>query len=218
MEKAITKKQAAKKMADLKKGKGSASGAKKKKTTRRKQASGSLTSSQPRKSTAVVVGKFVKLFAYKLPKEKKPTKGKKTGRPPVITEPVLRKLEQAFAIDCTVEEACILAGIGTRTYYDFLDKHPDFSQTIELLRNIPFLLARQTIIDGIMNNYSQAMDYMSRKKKGEFSHKLEMSHDGGIKHTHDIDPEAKAAVDGIFALFEKKAREVAPSVVVSDDE
>ena len=217
MQKAITKKSADKKLSDLKKGKGSASGKKKKKTTRKKP-SGSLTSSQPRRSTALVVDKFVKLFAYQLPKEKKPAKGKKMGRPPVINEAVLRKLEHAFAIDCTVEEACIYAGIGTRTYYDFIDKHPDFSQTIELLRNIPFLLARQTIIDGIMNNYAQAMDYMSRKRKTEFSHKLELSHDGGIKHTHDIDPKAKAAVDNIFALFEKKAREVAPSVTVKDDE
>ena len=208
-------------MADLKKGKGSASGGKKKTTSRRKQARGSLTSSQPRRSTATVIDKFVKLFAYDIPKdvlEKRKKAAKQKGRPPIVDNKVLQKMQHAFALDCTVEEACIFSGISTKTYYNFVDECPDFLHTVELLRNIPFLLARQTIVDGIMNNYAQAMDYMSRKRKMEFSHKLELSHDGGIKHTHDIDPKAKKAVDNLFALFETKARETAPKYTVKDDD
>jgi hypothetical protein len=38
------------------------------------------------------------------------------GRPTVMTEEVMRKLEEAFSLDCTDEEACAYAGIGERTY------------------------------------------------------------------------------------------------------
>jgi len=217
LKKAITKKEATKKLADLKKGKGSSSST----SGRRKQARGSLKKDEAlrHQNTQKVIGDFVKLFEYELPKDwekQNKEKNKKGGRPTVMTVQVIRKLEMAFALDCPVEEACIYGGINPSTYYEFIKKEPEFSNTVEVLRNIPMLLARRTIIDGIMNNYSQAMDYASRKKKLEFSHKLELG--GGVKLAHDIAPEAKSAVDSIFALFENKAREVAPKFTVTDDD
>ncbi len=59
------------------------------------------------------------------------------GRPPVIDEIVIRKLEYAFALDCTVEEACAYACIGKSTYFDFIKKHPMFAERVDALRELP---------------------------------------------------------------------------------
>lgn len=92
----------------------------------------------------------------------------KGGRPTVITPEVIAKLEQAFAIDCTVEEACSYADISRDAFYDYLKKVPAFSDRIAELRQRPVLKARQTIVNKISESYQNAMDYMKRKRRGEF--------------------------------------------------
>ena len=92
----------------------------------------------------------------------------KGGRPTVITPEVLAKLEQAFAIDCSVQEALSYASIKQDAYYDYLKKHPEFSERILELRERPVLAARQRAVKGITESYSNAMDYLKRKKKDEF--------------------------------------------------
>ena len=42
----------------------------------------------------------------------------KGGRPTVMTEDVIRKLEDAFAHDLSDTEACLYAGIGRTTLFD----------------------------------------------------------------------------------------------------
>jgi hypothetical protein len=39
------------------------------------------------------------------------------GRPTVFTQTTVHKLEQAFLIGCTVEEACTLSGVSRSAYY-----------------------------------------------------------------------------------------------------
>lgn len=92
----------------------------------------------------------------------------KGGRPTVMTPETLAKLEQAFAIDATVEEACSYADIGRDAFYDYLKKSPEFSDRIADLRNRPILKARQTVVQKMDENYSNAMDYLKRKRKDEF--------------------------------------------------
>lgn len=148
---------------------------------------------------------YAKLFAYELPKGFGEPTGKK-GRPSTMSEKTLRKLELSFAYDSTVEEACIFAGIPVRTYYDFLTKHPDFSHTVELLRNVPVMIARRTVVNGVVTSQDSAMRYLEKKRKDEFSSKVDLG--GGIKLTHDVTPEAAEAIDNVFSLFEKRAREM----------
>lgn len=175
----------------------------------------SLTTPEIKKQRAIEV--LIKHYAFELPKGwGKPTK--KGGRPSAITPDVLRKLEYAFAYDCTNEEACILAGIYPVTFYAFLKKQPEFANTITLLRHIPVLLARQSIVDSVITDPEKALKYLERKNKIEFSPKIELSHGGDVKHTHELDPATKETVDTVFGLFERKARETAETVVVIDDE
>jgi len=102
----------------------------------------------------------------------------KVGRPTVMTPEVLAKLEQAFAIDATVEEALSYAEIKPDAYYDYLKKNPDFSERIKELRQRPILAARQRVVQGVKENYSNAMDYLKRKKKLEFGDNMDITSDG----------------------------------------
>lgn len=97
------------------------------------------------------------------------------GRPTVMTPEVLGKLEQAFAIDATVKEALSYADIGQDAFYDYLKKNPSFSERIEKLRDRPVLAARQRTVTGIKESYANAMDYLKRKRKLEFSERTEVT-------------------------------------------
>lgn len=94
------------------------------------------------------------------------------GRPSKETELTVKKLEEAFALDCSVEEACFYAKISRQTYYTWVKDDPALLDRFEELRQNPFLLARQTIVKSLTNP-SDAQWYMERKKKKEFAQRVE---------------------------------------------
>lgn len=91
-----------------------------------------------------------------------------------MTPETVNKLEQAFAIDASVEEACSYANISRQTFYDWIKKNQKFSDRIADLRQRPVLLARQTVAKKIPESYQNAMDYLKRKKKMEFGDNLSL--------------------------------------------
>jgi hypothetical protein len=97
---------------------------------------------------------------------------KKVGRPSAFTEEVIRKIEEAAALDCTVKEIAFFAGIHFDTLYAKLDSDKEFSERIEALRNNPILKSRQTII-GSLSDVENAKWYIERKRKKEFSTRTE---------------------------------------------
>lgn len=88
-----------------------------------------------------------------------------------MTSESINKLETAFSFDCSIDEACLYAGITPPTYYKWLKKNPELVKRFELLRNTPILAARKTVVKKLEESYTNAMDYLSRKRKGEFSTK-----------------------------------------------
>lgn len=98
---------------------------------------------------------------------------KRVGRPPAVTEAVLGKLQEAFAFDCSIEEACFYADINPDTYYVYVKKHPKFSEKVKALKQRPVLLARQSVINGFADDPNLALKYLERKRKAEFSTKTE---------------------------------------------
>jgi len=94
------------------------------------------------------------------------------GRPSVMTPEVIAKLEQAFAIDATVEEACSYAEISRDAFYDYLKKEPTFSDRIADLRNKPILKARQAVVKSL-DTPDGARWYLERKRKNEFASRSE---------------------------------------------
>ena len=93
------------------------------------------------------------------------------GRPTVITPETLLKLEQAFGFGCTDLEACLFAGIGKSTFYEYQKKNPHFLDRKLELKETPVLKARQAVLDGFESDSKLAFDYLKNKKSDEFSTK-----------------------------------------------
>ena len=67
------------------------------------------------------------------------------GRPTVMTDEAIRKLEDAFTGGCTDLEACCYAGVSKSTLYDYCQVHPEFSERKETLKNQPVMKAKRII-------------------------------------------------------------------------
>lgn len=108
-------------------------------------------------------------------KDKAKDPPKKNGRPTVVTEEALQKLEYAFSIGCTDIEACLYSDISKSTLYNYQNENPDFLERKEKLKETPVLKARTTVFDDI-KQVDTAKWYLERKKRAEFSqrHEVEM--------------------------------------------
>jgi len=115
----------------------------------------------------------------------------------------LTLLRQAAGIDCTWAECAFYAKISEKTLYEWFNDGEDgakLREELEALRNKPVLLARQTVANKISESYSNAMDYLSRKRKDEFSGRQELTGAGG----RDLIPqqeEKEAAQEAITAYL-----------------
>jgi len=87
----------------------------------------------------------------------------KGGRPTVMTEKVLFKLEEAFEWGVTDVMACLHAGIAEATLYTYIEKNPKFSERKEQLKNAPMLKAK-SIVHGelVSGSASQANKVIDR--------------------------------------------------------
>lgn len=101
------------------------------------------------------------------------------GRPTVMTPEVLSKLEYAFAMDCTDEEACSYADISTTSLYKYQNEHPEFAERKQALKQKPFLKARETVVKSL-DKPDMALKYLERKKKKEFSQSIDLELKGEI--------------------------------------
>lgn len=63
-----------------------------------------------------------------------------------MTPEAIKKLEEAFALDCSIPEACFYADISKTTYYNWLEKDPELVDRFAALRERPVLLARTTVV------------------------------------------------------------------------
>ena len=95
------------------------------------------------------------------------------GRPTIMTPEVVIKLEQAFSIGADVSAACFYANISRQTYYEFINKNPEYADRFEMLREKPVLQAYQTVMSK-MNETDTAKWYLERKRKMEFSTRSEI--------------------------------------------
>lgn len=92
-----------------------------------------------------------------------------------MTEQVIAKLEEAFAWGCTDIEACLWADIAVQTLYKYQEKNPGFVERKASLKETPILEARKSVVTRLGRDPKLAMDYLSRKKKDEFSQRSELT-------------------------------------------
>lgn len=131
-----------------------------------------------------------------VPEAQDTNKNGTAGRPTVFTPNVIQKLEQAFAMGCSIPEACFYANISKQTYYTWIDKMPELVDRFEELKENPTLKARAEVVSGIEGNPEFALKYLAKKKRDEFGDRLDITTDGkAISNTINL---------GVFTLEELK--------------
>lgn len=91
-----------------------------------------------------------------------------------LTKETIKKLEEVFALDGSIGEACFYANITTQTYYNWIQHWPKLKQRFDSLREKPVLKARNTVV-GALGDPVYALKYLERKKKSEFSLRTEIT-------------------------------------------
>ena len=111
----------------------------------------------------------------------------KVGRPTVMTDDVLDKLEMLFAKGLTDREACLIADINPSTLYNYCNDHPEFLERKELLKEQIKTQAKLNVAEAIeKKDIDMSKWYLERKAKDEFSTKQEISGDISIIRLEDL--------------------------------
>lgn len=138
----------------------------------------------------------------------RPTKKNPKGaqKSPKKTEEVLSKLDYAFAIDCSIVEACLYAGISETTYHRWVGEDSKLKERFDRQKQATVLKAKVAVHEKVDQSYSNAMDYLSRKQKKQYSTRQEMTGADGEElkqvtkiivngNQHRPDAEADAGVE-----------------------
>jgi len=87
------------------------------------------------------------------------------GRPSVVTPDAILKLETAFLMGCTDQEACLAADISMSTLYLYGQKNPEFSDRKELLKQNPVYKARGVVLESLhLGDINTAHKVIDRKE------------------------------------------------------
>jgi hypothetical protein len=100
------------------------------------------------------------------------------GRPTVMTESVIAKLEDAFSNGATDLQACFLANISKDSLYRYIQEHPSFSDRKQGLKDMIAYQAKVKIKDAIRTETIPftAKWYLERKDN-EFKPKSDITTD-----------------------------------------
>jgi hypothetical protein len=102
----------------------------------------------------------------------------KGGRPTVMTDVIVGKLEYGFMKGLNVTECCHYADISRTAFYDYLEKNPEFADRIEELKSSPSTKAKLNVVEAIENGDTDLSKWwLERKNRDEFSTKQEVSAD-----------------------------------------
>lgn len=105
------------------------------------------------------------------------------GRPTKMTDEVVNKLENAFKDGANVTEACRIAEISTRSYYEWLNTNEDFSHKMTNAQEYPDVIAKMVLVKAIKSDdVDTAKWWAERRMKNEFSTKQELAGNLGITH------------------------------------
>lgn len=93
----------------------------------------------------------------------------------MLTDALRVKIEEVAALDGTVEEMAYYCDVSRQTIYNWFAADPEFFDRVERLRLRPILKARETINKKMSESYSNAIDYLKRKKRLEFGDNIDVT-------------------------------------------
>lgn len=119
------------------------------------------------------------------------------GRPTIVTEEIIHKLNEAFALGCSDLEACFYADISKSTLYNYQNKNSEFVERKEELKEKPVFEARKSVISAMKTDGALALKYLERKKKDEFSLKTESEVKNTVVFDNMSDEELDNAINNL---------------------
>lgn len=128
----------------------------------------------------------------------------KVGRPTVMTNDVLQKLKHGFLMGFDDLEACIYAGVGKSTFYDFQNLNPEFVELKEGWKLNPILKAQTTLYKSLEEAES-AKWLLERVKKDKYSIRREITGKDGSSIEMTIEKLENRKTD--YDQFAKRAGE-----------
>jgi ACT domain-containing protein len=100
------------------------------------------------------------------------------GRPTIMTDAIVSKLEYGFMKGLNVTECCHYADISRNCFYEYLDKNPEFKDRIEELKSCTSARAKLNVSEAIDNGDKELSKWwLERRNKDEFSVKQEVAAD-----------------------------------------
>lgn len=87
---------------------------------------------------------------------------------------VLQKLDEAFMLGATDNEACIYADISPSAFYEFQKKNKGFLERKTALKSMPTLRAKKAIVDRLGEDIELAKWWLVRRARFEFSDKIDL--------------------------------------------
>jgi hypothetical protein len=106
---------------------------------------------------------------------KKQVRYRNVWRKTIMTEDVIKKLEEAIKIDCTIGQACAYAWINEATYYDHYKKNPQFSKRMDDAEKWLHILASQKWAEWIQKGDKDMIKEYKKKRDKRYADKLEHS-------------------------------------------
>lgn len=104
--------------------------------------------------------------------------GTNRGRPTIMTDELVSKIEYGFMKGLNVTECCHYADISRNCFYEYLEKNPDFKDRIEELKSNPSTRAKLNVVEAIENGDTDLSKWwLERRNKEEFSTKQEIAAD-----------------------------------------
>jgi len=95
---------------------------------------------------------------------------KKLGRPTVMTDRVIDKLESALCGGYSITTACYFAGVGTSTFYEYKSLDKDFADRMTRAQEYATFRARQVVLQAIdKGDVRAAMWWLERQSRFEFA-------------------------------------------------
>lgn len=109
------------------------------------------------------------------------------GRPTVMTEETLNKLEDGFVKGLSDREACLYAGISTQTMYNYQHDNPDFIERKELLKDSVKMRAKLNIEEAIQAKNLNLSQWYAERRDKDFSGKQEIDITSKGERINDVD-------------------------------
>lgn len=126
----------------------------------------------------------------------------KTGRPSVINDDALRKIEEGALLGLNNSSLCLFADISQSAFYNYIKEHPSLKDRIDLLRNNNNILAMRNVRKGLEDTDKKERGIMTRwfleKTDPDFNSKLSVD----VQSSGNLTIEARSeALESFLSRF-----------------